>query len=81
MDGFGPNGEAARSRELGQTAFREGDFSEARRHCEEAVGWKPGEMDNWSCLAEVLMETNAYREVRTLDRQLNSFNENNSLTV
>ena len=64
MEVFGPREEAARSRELGKTALREGDLSEARRHCEEAVGWQPEEMDNWTCLADVLMETQAYREVR-----------------
>ena len=66
---FGPREEAARSRELGKTALREGDLSEARRHCEEAVGWQPGEMDNWTCLAEVLMETQAYTEVRNVFSQ------------
>ena len=66
MEVFGPREEAARSRELGKTALREGDLSEARRHYEEAVGWQPEEMDNWSCLAEVLMETQAYKEVRTV---------------
>ena len=67
LEVFGPREEAARSRELGKTALREGDLSEARRHCEEAVGWQPGEMDNWSRLADVLMETQAYREVRTVE--------------
>ena len=66
MGVFGPREEAARSRELGKTAMREGDLSEARRHYEVAVGWQPEEMDNWSCLAEVLVETQAYREVRTV---------------
>ena len=66
MEVFGPREEAARSRELGKTALREGDLSEARRHYEEAVGWQPEEMDNWSHLAEVLMETHSYREVRTV---------------
>ena len=66
---FGRREEAARSRELGKTALREGDLSEARRHCEEAVGWQPEEMDNWSYLAEVLMEAQAYREVGTVDGQ------------
>ena len=69
MEVFGPREEAARSRELGKTALREGDLSEARRHCEEAVGWQPGQMDNWTCLADVLMETLAYREVRIERRQ------------
>ena len=64
---FGPHEEAARAREQGKTALREGDLSEARRHCEEAVGWQPEEMDNWSYLAKVLMETEAYREVRTVE--------------
>ena len=67
LEVFGPCEEAARSRELGKTALREGDLSEARRHCEEAVGWQPGEMDNWTCLADVLMETQAYREVRAVE--------------
>ena len=67
MEVFGPREEAARSRELGKTAWREGDLSQARRHCEEAVGWQPGQMDNWSGLADVLMETQAYREVRTVE--------------
>ena len=62
---FGPREEADRSRELGLTALRHGDLSEARRHCEEAVGWQPYRMANWSCLAEVMMETQAYSEVRT----------------
>ena len=67
LEVFGPHEEAARSRELGKTAFRLGDLSEARRHYEEAVGWQPEEMSNWSSLAEVMMETQAYREVRTVD--------------
>ena len=62
---FGPHEEAARSRELGKTASR--DLSEARRHFEAAVGWQPEEMDNWSYLAEVMMMTQAYREVRTVE--------------
>ena len=58
--------EAARARELGKTAFRLQDFQEATRHYERAVGWQPEEMDNWSCLAVVMMETQAYREVSTV---------------
>ena len=69
MEVFGPREEAARSRELAKTALRVGDLSEARRHYEVAVGWQPGEMDNWRCLAEVLMETQAYKEVRTVCSQ------------
>ena len=57
--------EAARARELGKTAFLMGDFRKATRHYEEAVGWQLDEVGNWSCLAEVMMETQAYREVRT----------------
>ena len=64
MEVFGRCEEAARSRELGKIALREGDLSEARRHFEEAVGWQLEEMENWSCLARVMMETEAYREVR-----------------
>ena len=61
---FGPHEEAARSRELGKTASR--DLSEARRRFEAAVGWQPEEIDNWSYLAEVMMMTQAYKEVRTV---------------
>ena len=64
---FGPSQEAARARELGDTAFRRRDFPEARRHYERAVGWQPEEMGNWSNLARVMMETQAYREVRELN--------------
>ena len=67
LEVYGPREEAARSRELGKTALRAGDLSEARRHCEEAVGWQPGEMDNWTWLVDVLMESQAYREVRTVE--------------
>ena len=63
---WGPSQEAARARELGKTAARLQDFQAAMRHYERAVGWQPEEMDNWSCLAEVMMDTEAYREVSTL---------------
>ena len=69
MEMWGASQEAARARELGKTAFRLQDFQEATHHYERAVGWQPEEMDNWSHLAEVAMETETYREVSTVDRQ------------
>ena len=71
----GPSHEAARARELGKTAARLQDFQAAMSHYERAVGWQPEEMDNWSCLAEVMMDTEAYREVRTLVQAFCSFCE------
>ena len=69
MEMWGASQEAARARELGKTAFRNNDLMLAVRHYERAVGWQPEEMDNWSHIAEVAMETEAYREVITVDRQ------------
>ena len=74
---WGASQEAARARELGKTAFRHNDFREATRNYERAVGWQPEEMDNWSNLAVVTMETEAYREVSTVDRQFKECNEQN----
>ena len=66
---WGASPEAARARELGKTAARHNDFMLAVRHYERAGGWQPEEMDNWSNLAVVTMETEAFREVSAVDRQ------------
>ena len=56
--------EAARERDLGDAAWERNDLNKARIHYEKALGWEHQEMRNWSNLAAVMEEMQAYREVR-----------------
>ena len=55
--------EAKKERMLGGDAIKRKDFPRAVTHFEKALNWNPELMENWANLADVMMETGAYREV------------------
>ena len=55
--------ESMKERMLGGDAIKRKDFPRAITHFEKALNWNPELMENWANLAEVMMETGAYREV------------------
>ena len=55
--------EATREKDLGDSAYRRGDFPRALGHYEAALSWSPRDLGSWDSLSTILLDTKAYREV------------------